>query len=80
MLISPEIQQFQDSVSMLTVGRFLGDCDYSFSCPIDDPTTVHISGSTFYTVFLRDLAELGYPYFIHQDLRFGLCAVLYLPS
>lgn len=78
MLLNPEIETFQDSLERLCDSILKGSSEYAVSCPVNDPSTAHITAVTFYTPTLRHLSESGLSYLIHNDYRYGLCAVVYV--
>lgn len=78
MLLHPEVETFQDSLERLCDYLLDLGMEYAISCPVDDPTTAHVTADTFYTSALRYLSESGLSYFIHHDCLWGLCAVVYV--
>lgn len=77
MLLNPLAQAFQSKVFDLADHFVQFGCDLSFSCPVDDPFTVHVCADCLPQIFLCALADSGISYFVHNDIRFGLTAVLY---
>lgn len=77
MLLKPLNPQFHAQVETLCASLLSYGLDCSISSPIDDTSTCHVATDTFYSVLVQAIVDSGLQFFIHEDLRYGLCCVVY---